>query len=89
MWHFMARRTTTRFPQTGAKALTSPRVPPNLFSFSDAPVTATDFGFSTERNDSRNTSFIYYPPNNFNPTQIPYARSKSEYPFRRRENRSE
>ena len=58
MGHFMVRRTTTRFPQTGAKALTSPRVPPILFSFSDAPMTATDFGFNTVRNDSRNTSFI-------------------------------
>src|SRR6185436_3478047 len=60
MWHFMARRTTTRFPQTGVP-LTSPRVPPILFSFSDAPMTATDFGFSTVRNDSRNTSFIGTP----------------------------
>jgi len=64
MLHFMARRTTTRYPQAGAKALTSPRVPPILFSFSNAPMTATDFGFNTVRNDSRNTSFIAYPPKN-------------------------
>src|SRR6476646_5710626 len=58
MLHFMARRTTTRYPQAGAKALTSPRVPPILFSFSDAPMAAQDFGFNTVRRDSRSTSVI-------------------------------
>src|SRR3954464_13917750 len=55
-------RTTTRYPQSGAKALTGPRVPPILFSFSEAPMTATDFGSNTVRNASRRTSFMSRPP---------------------------
>src|SRR6185312_7058206 len=123
MWHFIARRTATRFPQTGVTAnesarpaylvlvfrcandrdgfrdqygsqgitqhvshvalvrfecgiswpggrrrasrkralpLTSPRVPPILFSFSAARMTATDFGFSTVRRVLRSRSVMWH-----------------------------
>src|SRR3954465_8982819 len=62
---FVARRTTTRYPQSGAKALTGPRVPPIFFSFSEAPMTATDFGSNTVRKASRRTSFMSPPPDQF------------------------
>src|SRR3954452_13558377 len=62
---FVARRTTTLYPQPRAKPLTGPRGPPILFSFSEAPMTATDFGSNTVRNASRRASFMSLPPDQF------------------------